>query len=202
MQINYHFTFPSQRQIAKTKLYDMWFFLNKNNGWVLSDNCACMAGLGSACSHIAALLLKLETAVHLKLKDSAAPTSVLCPWKSCKKAVEPTPLKAVNFSRVKKRGLPGDNTKNVPHKITNYSTKNLSAGKFPLKNEDVQSLHKVKSQTVFFMGIYLRDYDINNKNSSDTDMSSETEDKFPEPLTSLFNPESINFPEDEIKGYF
>ena len=152
MQINYHFTFPSQRQIAKTKLYDMWFFLNKNNGWVLSDNCACMAGLGSACSHIAALLLKLETAVHLKLKDSAAPTSVLCSWKSCKKAVEPAPLQAVNFSVVKKRGLPGDNTKNVPHKITNYSTKNPSAGNFSLKNEDVQSLYKINPQIVFFHG--------------------------------------------------
>ena len=77
-----------------------------------------MAGLGSACSHIAALLFKLETAVHLKLKDSAAPTSVLCSWKSCTKTVEPAPEKAVNFSRVKKRGLPGDNTKNVPRKIT------------------------------------------------------------------------------------
>ena len=128
------------------------FFLNKNNGWVLSDNCACMAGLGSACSHIAALLLKLETAVHLKLKDSAAPTSVLCSWKSCKKAVEPAPLQAVNFSVVKKRGLPGDNTKNVPHKITNYSTKNPSAGNFPLKNEDVQSLYKINPQIVFFHG--------------------------------------------------
>ena len=31
-----------------------------------------MAGLGSACSHIAALLFKLETAVLLKLKDSTA----------------------------------------------------------------------------------------------------------------------------------
>ena len=88
-----------------------------------------MVGLGSACSHIIALLFKLETTVHIKLKDSAAPTSVFWSWKSCKKAMEPAPLKAVNFSRVKKRGLPGENTKNVPHKITHYATKNPSAGK-------------------------------------------------------------------------
>ena len=149
MQISYRFTFPSQRQIAKTKLYDMWVFLNKDNGWVLSDNCACMAGLGSACSHVAALLLKLETAVHLKLKDSAAPTSVLCSWKSCKKAVGPAPLQAVNFSRVKKRGLPGDNTKNVPHKITNYSTKNPSAGKFPLKMKTCKVFIKLNHRPFF-----------------------------------------------------
>ena len=49
------------------------------------------------CSHIAAVLLKLETAIHIKLKDSTAPATLLCPWTSCKKAVEPAPLKAVNF---------------------------------------------------------------------------------------------------------
>ena len=102
-----------------------------------------MAGLGSSYSHIGALLFKLETAVHLQLKDSTAPTSVLCSWKSCKKAVESVPLKAVNFSRVKKWGLPGDNTKNVSQKMTNYSTKNPSPGIFPLKIEDVQSLIKL-----------------------------------------------------------
>ena len=166
---------------------------------MLAGNCTCMTGLGSVYSHIAALLSKLETAVHLKLKDSAIPTSVLCSWKPRKKALEPAPLKAVSFSRVKMWGLPGDNTKNVPHKITNYSTKNPSAGKFPLKSEDVQSLYKIKPKAVFFTGIDLNDCDINNKNST-TDMSSETEDKiFPEPLTLLFNPKSINFPEDKIK---
>ena len=64
--------------------------------------------------------------------------------------MEPAPLKAVNFWRVKKRGLPGDTTKNVSHKIANYGTKNSSAGKFPLKSEDVQSLYKINPQAVCF----------------------------------------------------
>ena len=115
--------------------------------------------------------------------------------------METVPLKAVNFSRVKKQSLPGDNTINVPHKITHYGTKNPSAGNFSLKSEDVRSLYKINPQVVFFTGIDLHDYDINNKDSGDTGMSSETEyNKFPEPLTSLFNPESINFPEDKIKA--
>ena len=47
---------------------------------------------------------------------------------------------------------------------------------------------------LFFTGIDLHDHDINKKNSSDTDRSSERENnKFPEPLMSLFNPENINF---------
>ena len=74
------------------------------------------------------------TALHLQLKDSAALTNVFCSLESCKKAVEPAPLNVANFSRMKKRGLPGKNTKNVPHKITNYGAKYPSAGKFPLKN--------------------------------------------------------------------
>ena len=63
--------------------------------------------------------------------------------------MERAPLKNANLSRVKKRGLPRDTTKNVPHQITHYDTKNPSAGKFPLKNQDVQSLHKINSQAVF-----------------------------------------------------
>ena len=115
--------------------------------------------------------------------------------------METVPLKAVNFSRVKKQSLPDDNTINVPYKITHYGTKNPSAGNFSLKSEDVRSLYKINPQVVFFTGIDLHDYDINNKDSSDTGISSETEyNKFPEPLTLLFNPESINFPEDKIKA--
>ena len=115
--------------------------------------------------------------------------------------MEPAPLKAVNFSRVKNQGLPGDNTNDVPLKITHYGTKNSSAGKFPLKSEDVQSLYKINPQAVFIKRTDLHDYDTNNKDSNDTNASSETEEnKFPEPLTSLFNPESINFPEYNIKA--
>ena len=65
----------------------------------------------------------------------------------------------------------------------------------------MQSLYKINPQAVFIKRTDLHDYDTNNKDSNDTNASSETEEnKFPEPLTSLFNPESINFPEDKIKA--
>ena len=63
--------------------------------------CSCMAGADSTCSHVAAPLSKLETAIHLRLKESTAPISMLYLWKSCKKVVQPAPLKLINFSRVK-----------------------------------------------------------------------------------------------------
>ena len=59
-------------------MYNVWACLQKEYGWVLTANGSCMAGLGSACSHVAALLFKIESACHLKLTEGISPTSVLC----------------------------------------------------------------------------------------------------------------------------
>ena len=45
------------------------------------------------------------------------------------------------------------------------------AENFSVKSEGVQSLYKINSQAIFFTGIGLHDYDINNIDSSDTDTS-------------------------------
>jgi len=37
---------PSQRQGKTATLYHAWVVVNKQNGWVLTANCTCMAGLG------------------------------------------------------------------------------------------------------------------------------------------------------------
>ncbi|XP_065069708.1 uncharacterized protein LOC135694769 [Rhopilema esculentum] len=75
---------PSQRQGKSAKLYDVWVAINNQHGWILTANCTCMAGLGSACSHIAALLFKLEAATHYKLNEEVSCTSQLCSWKASK----------------------------------------------------------------------------------------------------------------------
>ena len=107
-------------------------------------------------------------------------------------------MKAINFSRLKKRGLPGDTSKNVLHKIRHYCEKNPSRGKFPLKVRMCKVYIKL-IYLLFFKGVDLHDDEINLKDPSDTYMSPETEDnRFSEPLTSLFNPESIKFREDKI----
>ena len=140
---------PSQRQATNTKLHDVWVRVNKEDAWILTGNCSFMVGLGSACSHIAALLFKLETAVHLKLKEFTAPTSMLCSWKSCKKAVHPALLKSINFSRSKTRELSGDHSQNISSTLIHYGTKNLFAGKFPLRHEQVSKSFQHKSRSCF-----------------------------------------------------
>nr|XP_047129777.1 uncharacterized protein LOC124809815 [Hydra vulgaris] len=91
---------PSQRQNNKN-MYNVWTCLEKELGWVLTANCSCMAGLGSACSHVAALLSKLEAASRLKLHETP-PTSILCTWKKCKKSVQPASLQLINFQQPQK----------------------------------------------------------------------------------------------------
>ena len=90
---------PSQRQSKTSEMFEVWVCLKKEDGWVLTANCTCMAGLGSACSHVAALLFKLETAVHVGLNERTAPTSELCAWKACKRSVTPAPLNSINFKK-------------------------------------------------------------------------------------------------------
>ena len=97
---------PSQRQGLKTALYDVWVCLNTAHGWILTGNCTCMAGLGSSCSHVAALLFKLEAAAHFKLNDKTTCMSQFCSLKASRKYVEPAPLSAIDFSRSKKHALP------------------------------------------------------------------------------------------------
>ena len=84
-------------------MYDVWVCLHKD-GWVKKSSCTCLVGLGSACSHIAALLFKLEAAVHHRLNREDASTSQLCSWNASKRSVNASPLKAMNFSKSKKRG--------------------------------------------------------------------------------------------------
>ena len=149
---------PSQRQATITKLYDVWMCVNKEDAWVLTGNCSCMAGLGSAYSHIAALLFKLETAVHLKLKESTAPTSMLCFWKSCKKAVHPAPLKSINFSRAKTCELPGNHCENISSTLKHYGTKNPFGGKFLLRHEKVQNFFNINPEAAFFKGMNTEEF--------------------------------------------
>ena len=58
--------------------------------------------LGSACSHLAALLFKLQACSMIDLNKVAC-TSKLCAWKKSRTQANPAPLLAINFSRPKKK---------------------------------------------------------------------------------------------------
>ena len=80
---------PSQRINEKQR---PWVCITKSDGSVKCAHCDCMAGLGEACSHIAALLFKIEAAVKLGL-TSASSTCQACKWNATyRESVEPTPI--------------------------------------------------------------------------------------------------------------
>ena len=91
-----------------------------------------MPGLGSACSHVAAALLKIEKAIHVKETDDTSLISILCQWKSTKKSVEIVPTQLTNFSRVKKGDLPSLPSFTCSY-VKTFSTNNPMAGEIPIK---------------------------------------------------------------------
>ena len=65
----------------------------KNDGEVMCAHCSCMAGLGEACSHIAALLFAAQT--NTELKGQFACTSLPCSWL-------PSSFRTVPFAEIAK----------------------------------------------------------------------------------------------------
>ena len=73
----------------------------KQDGTVVKGWWSCMAGQGHSCSHIGALLLKLEHAVRNILTGLAC-TDEIAKWNSgTKRNVEPRPLSHIQFKKTK-----------------------------------------------------------------------------------------------------
>ncbi|CAG2215690.1 unnamed protein product [Mytilus edulis] len=70
---------PSQR--AREKPHQPWVYLDKASAAVYCAHCTCMAGLGEVCSHVGALLFKIEMGVKMGLTLSSS-TSKACQWNS------------------------------------------------------------------------------------------------------------------------
>ncbi|XP_052798725.1 uncharacterized protein LOC128230474 [Mya arenaria] len=64
----------------------------KPDGVVVAAHCNCMAGLGEACTHIAALLFSVMAAVEVR--DSKSVTESKCWW------IQPTATKAINYKEI------------------------------------------------------------------------------------------------------
>ena len=198
---------PSQRQGIKTKLYGVWVCLHKHHGWALTGNCTCMAGLGSACSHVAAVLFKLEAAVHFELNKPTASTSMLCSWKQPKRNVQPSPAALINFARPKKNSLP---TEQKAKEFSPFEDPNLY--QHGISKESFKELYCINPHSAIFSSVdtsqltgeetMMKSFVVleqNVYNESDTDSDTENEyNVIPEPLTSLFDPTAINMSKDEL----
>ena len=158
--------------------------------------CKCMAGLGSACSHVSALLFKLEIALHAGLNERTAPTSELSAWKACKWSVTPAPLNSINFKKPKRGLLPSEcmgRTESVGACPSHYPCNDLTTVQHALSVEHLKTLYRLTPKAGFFTSVsaseYASDY---ARTDTDTDSDTENDDTcLPEPLTSMFDQTAI-----------
>ncbi|XP_041371313.1 uncharacterized protein LOC121384798 [Gigantopelta aegis] len=85
---------PSQR--LNDEPHHPWAALS-TDGAVAVAHCDCMAGLGESCSHIAALLFKVEAAVRLGYTSQTC-TDLPCKWnEDFVKKIQPAEIKNIRF---------------------------------------------------------------------------------------------------------
>ena len=158
-----------------------------------------MAGLGSACNHVAALLFKIEKAIHVRETDDASPTSIACQWKSIKTSLEAVPTHLINFSRVKKDDLTFVPSLSCSY-LKNFLSNNPMAEEIPLTKEELKDLYTIKPETVLFTTTEKTDFLTESQPEySQTDTASESEFELPELLVSLFDPTAINISNENLK---
>ena len=86
---------PSQR--LNERPHQAWVALTVNEATVIAAHCSCMAGLGESCSHIAALLFKIEAAVCSGFTRRSC-TEEACSWNvDFVKKIEPAEIWKVIF---------------------------------------------------------------------------------------------------------
>ena len=158
-----------------------------------------MAGLGSACNHLAAVVFKIEKAIHVRETDDASPTSIVCQWKSIKTSLEPVPTQLINFSRVKKDDLTFVPSLSCSY-LKNFLSNNPMAREIPLTKEELKDLYTIKSETVLFTATDKTDFLTESEPEySQTVTASESEFELPELLVNLFDPTAINISNENLK---
>lgn len=86
---------PSQR--VSEQPHTPWVAINIASTNVINAHCTCMAGLGESCTHIGALLFKIEAAVRAGFTRRAC-TEEACQWNNdFKEKVTPAEISKINF---------------------------------------------------------------------------------------------------------
>ena len=144
--------------------------------------------LGSACSHLAGLLFKLEACVRLQLNKKSV-TSQLCQWSRCRKRTEPAALlQEINFKRPRKGQLP-EETKTSRNVMQHFSVRSPVG----ISDEKLAQLREISPNAAIFTSLRSSKKDDKPASDYETVTAEENEDSLlPEPLTSLFDCNAIN----------
>ncbi|CAN8028821.1 unnamed protein product, partial [Ixodes persulcatus] len=98
------------------KYHQPWAVVEKE-GTVLSAHSTCMAGLGEACSHVAALLFRVEVDVKFGIHDPSS-TSVECRWITASSTAQASRVASIDFIKPSKRRR--INTISTPKEVSSH----------------------------------------------------------------------------------
>ncbi|CAN8024013.1 unnamed protein product [Ixodes persulcatus] len=98
------------------KYHQPWAVVKKE-GTVLSAHCTCMAGLGEACSHVPALLFRVEVDVKFGIHDPSS-TSVECRWITASSTAQASRVASIDFIKPSKRRR--INTISAPKEVSSH----------------------------------------------------------------------------------
>ena len=117
-----------------------WVAAN-SDGTIVCSHCTCMAGLGEACSHIAAVMFGVET--HNRMLKDEACTSKLCAW------LPPT-MRNVTFAPIAEIDFTAPSTKqkrSMSQDMPDQGTTQMSRSVPPPSNEELSTFYKLLSKT-------------------------------------------------------
>ena len=94
--------FTCMKSLTVKEIYTVFVCMSKQ-GSIYSAKCQCKAGLGQACSHVAALLFKLEDLKRsntVSIPEDITSTGKLQQWHvPPKREVQPVPVNAIQFEK-------------------------------------------------------------------------------------------------------
>ena len=125
-----------------------------------------------------------------------ASTSKLCQWKRSRQQVASAPLGKINFGRPKQSDTFPKNTDYGDSTKDNFR-RNFTAKRLTHEQEQkFKDLNLLVPESSIFTSLVDEEYDT----SATEDASEDDTNVLPEPITSLFDPCSINYSEAELKG--
>ncbi|KAG8176737.1 hypothetical protein JTE90_003368 [Oedothorax gibbosus] len=172
---------PSQR--IRNEVLKTWVIAT-NEGTVQMAHCTCMAGFGETCSHVAAVLFKIELVVRTGATRQG-PTEALCTWNNkFSNNVTSLPMTEIDLRKRKWDAV------EKARKVNVLPRKKVP----PLSKKDIADIRAVQPNAVFFTS-YVSD-------SSETDSASDDEVNLPLILVDLFKSSASVINSDSIKVHF
>ncbi|XP_065661420.1 uncharacterized protein LOC136084714 isoform X3 [Hydra vulgaris] len=147
--------------------------------------CDCMAGLGETCSHVAAMLYKIEAAVRIGM-TSSTPTDLPCQWnQNFTKNIVGSPVSQINlYTDAAKEKLSKNRMRKMPISPTPHE-----------KNDFLSEIQSVQPKTA---ALHLfKDFD-----KEFIQMESVLIPKLPTSLRQFFNENYKSFDNEQLISYF